>query len=367
MSTENTQVAEATGGISTESTSPSISTTQNTSTTTTAGTGTTPPVTDPMVGNPNLLKADASGAGNGQAPVIPAAGAFTPNFKYKAAMQEKELDPFWHPLIKDPDSEKKVKEVFTKVEAFEYMKDKAEKREKEFESLRTDFETQAKVVQKVMTAKQNGDLDSVFRNIGLDDQAIFQWAAKKIDYIESMRQMSPEQRMQIEAQQKAALQNEVYEEQLTQMKQQMQAQATQAREIQLDVVLSRPEITQTVGIWDQKMGYQGAFRDAVIEEAQKHWYTTYQQTGQGVDLTPEQAADRVLKKFANFLNLPTQGQPQATQAQGMNGQVMSPQANDKPVIPVIQGSSKTPIKKQIRSIEDIKKRAKELEAQQGGY
>ena len=361
MSTENTQSTEVTGGAGIESTGTDVNQTQNTLAADSAATDPSITKVDQKVST-NLLKEDKKQAAGKEAPVIP---AYAPNYKYKAAMQEKELDAFWHPLIKDADSEKKVKDIFTKVDAFDYMKDKSDKRDKEYESLKTDFETQARIVQKVMTAKQGGDLDSVFRQIGLNDHDVIQWVAKKIDYLESLKQMSPEQRMQIEAQQKAVYQNEEYQDQITQMKHQMQVQATQARLLQLDMTLSKPEISSAATFWDEKIGYQGAFRDAVIEEAQKYWHQTYQQTGTGVDLTPDQATERVLKKYANFLNI--QGSPQATTAQGTQGQITTPQASEKPVIPVIQGSSKTPIKKQIRSIEDIKKRAKELEAQQNGF
>lgn len=359
MSTENTQVAASTGGTGVESTGTTVDTTVQAAVETATTQTATP-------GSKDLLQEGAStmpGAGvvDPTKPVVP---AYTPNYKYKAAMQEKELDAFWHPLIKDAESEKKVKDIFTRVEAFDYMKDKLDKREMEYSSLYKDFETQAKLVQKVTQARQSGDLDSVFRNIGINDHEILQWAAKKIDYLETMRQLPPDQRAAFENQQKAALKNEAYEEQLAQMRADLQAQATQARVVQLEMTLSRPEVSQSAQVWDEKMGYQGAFKDAVIEEAQKYWMQTYQQTGQGVDLTPEQATERVLKRFANFLNNGgTMQSAPMTQSQQPPAGMQAMQ--EKPVIPVINGTSKTPIKKQIRSIEDIKKRAKELESQQG--
>lgn len=282
------------------------------------------------------------------------APTYTPNFKYKAAMQEKEIDEFWRPLIKDADSEKKVKEIFTRADAFDYYKSKSELRDKEFDSLRGDFESQSKIVQKVTHAARSGDLDTCFRNIGLSDDAIIRWAAKKVDYLQMMQGLPPDQRMALEQQQQAQFQNQEYEEQLSQMQSQLQAQATQAREVQLDMSLLKPEVSQAVQFWDSKMGYAGAFRDMVVEEGQKAWFTEQK------DLSAEQAIARVLQKFGKFIDAQgtvSQGQvPPPTQSLGGS---QAPQA--KPVIPVVNGTTKSPIKKQYRSLEDIKKRAKELE------
>jgi len=347
MNTENIQTTPATGGMSAESTSANVATETS--------------INEVAPSTPSV----------GGETIDTALPTYTPNFKYKAAFQEKELDGFWHPLIKDPDSEKKVKEIFTRADAFDMMKDKYEKRDTDYSSLQKDYETQARVVQKVVDARQKSDFDSVFRNLNMTDHEVLQWAAKKIDYLNMMNGLAPEQRTAIERQQQAVYANETYQEQLNETQSLLQQQKTQVVAMQLDIVLSKPEVQQMSTSWDEKMG-SGAFKQAVIEEGQNHWLFTQQQTGQGVVLTPEDAISKVLHKFGKFISLqqggsaPQESTPQGTQYAQQNTQSFA-STQAKPVIPAIPGSSKTPIKKQFTSLDEIKKHAKELERRDSGY
>lgn len=351
MSTENTQTPAA-GGDSAASTA-SNAATEAINTPAASTSVETPPATVTTPAAPSVP--GAPGVPQTTAAVIPA--AYVPNFKYKAALQEKELDPFFQGLVKDADSEKKVKDVFTRADAFDYMKEKFSKREQDFNSLQNDFQNQSQIFQKVNQAKAKGDLDSVFRIAGLNEHQVIQWAAKRVDYLQMLQGLPPDQRQALERQQQAVFQNQEYEDRLSQMQQQVQTNASQAREMQLDMSLTRPEVASAVKFWDQKMGYEGAFRDMVIEEAQKEWHFAQK------DLSPEQAVAHVLQKFGKFIDAQGAGpQSQVATLQPAAG----PQAPaQRPSIPVIAGSSKAPIKKQYKSIDELKQRSKELEAQGG--
>lgn len=357
MSTENTQDTSAQSGVSTETAN------ANTSTESTA---TAPATTLQQKIAEGSAKLDAAAATAAvvtpeqaaQAAVVPP--AYAPNFKYRSAMQDKELDPFWQQFIKDADSEKKVKEIHTRAEAFDYMKEKFEGKTSDYESLNTDFETQARVVHKVQQSVKARDYDSVFRNVGIPEHEIIRWAARKVDQLQMVQQMTPEQRQVYERQQNAAIQNQQYEEQMTQMQNDLQTQASQSRELQLDVALTRQEVSPIVSFMDQKMGYNGAFRDLVVEEAKKSW------AFDKVDLPIEKAIAIVVGKFGKMLDFKGAQNPQVqapAQTQQASAQQVSPPA-EKPVIPVIHGAAKTPVKKQVKSVADIRKRSKELEAEE---
>jgi len=355
MSTENAIDTSSAGGTSTTNTSSSADTSTPSSTPSTPS-GDTQSTPNSLESTPNQFKgtADANpGAADPAKPVIAATPAYVPNFKYKAAQQEKELDPFFHPLIKDADSEKKVKGIFSKADAFDYIKERYDIRDKEFNSLQTDYQAQSAVVQRVNEARAKGDLDTVFRNVGLNDHQIIQWAAKRVDYLQMLQQLPPEQRDALQQQEQAQIQNQTYQEQMSQMQNDLQTQKVQNRTIMLEQTLLRPEVSQAASFWDNKMGTPGAFKDMVIEEAQKEFYMNK------VDLTPEQAVQRVMARFGKFIDVQNAGSqdPSANQFQPQAPQM--PQ--QKPVIPAIPGSSKTPIRKQIRTIADIKARQKELE------
>jgi hypothetical protein len=280
-----------------------------------------------------------------------AAPAYTPNYKYKAALQEKEVDEFWRTLIKDADSEKKVKEALTKLDGFEFVKQSRDKVQQQFESLTDDYKAQNEIVQRVDGALQRGDLSSAFRQLGLKDEDIFKWTQSRLQ----MMEMPADQRKAFEDAESLREQQLMMKEQMTQYQKLYEDQAVQARTMQLDFVLSRPEIAQAAQGWDTLQGQPGSFRDLVIQEAQ----TAYYQTGR--DLTAEQAAQAVMQKFGRVLS--SGGQQPAPQAQvtpNQTPQVMAPHA--KPVIPNVSGKGASPIKKAPKNLDDLKRMAKELTA-----
>lgn len=351
MSEESTQSTASTGSESAASTSASVDTSSTTSSA--ASTTTAPAKADAAIAAQAKVEGVQSAV---TPPVVPATNAYTPNFKYKAVGIEKEIDPFFHALIKDADSEKKIKDVFSKVDAFDFVKGKLDTKEKDFLSLQNDFNTQAKMVENVRQAYRNKDFDSIFRTVGLSDHEIIQWAAKKVDYLQMLNQLPPEQQQAIKAQEQAAIQNQTYQDQLATMQRELQEQKVQARTFQLEQSLSRKDVASAVSFWDTQMGKEGAFKDMVIEEAQREWYLNQ------VDLTPEEAISRVMQKFGKFIGAQTQGPQGEGVVPPAPNQTVPQMPSQKPVIPVVPGSSKTPIKKQYKSIADLKARAKELEA-----
>jgi hypothetical protein len=270
--------------------------------------------------------------------------AYVPNYKYKAALQEKELDPFFHPLVKDPESEKKVKEIFSKIDAFDFVKGKKEALEQQYQSIAQDYEAQTQIVQRFNESVKNNDLSSAFRLAGITKDQIFKWTQQQINLME----MPPEQRAQYEQFEQQKEQEYGLKQQVSQLQQQYEQQAVQARTMQLEMALSRPEVSNFAQSWDRNAGQEGAFRDFVIDEAKKVFYT------QGQDISPDQAVQMVMQRFGKFLNVgDTTGQPlQVVHQQNQN--------TPKPVIPNVTGKAAAPIKKVARSIDDLKKIAREM-------
>lgn len=288
-------------------------------------------------------------------PETPSTPTYQPNYKYKAALQEKEIEEFWRPLIKDQESEKKIKDVLTRLDGFDAVKASREKLQTEYESLTQDYQAQAQVVQRVEGALERGDLTSVFRQLGVNDEAIFRWTQQKLQ----MMEMPPEQRKMFEDAENARLERQQYEEQMSQFQRMYEEQAVQARTIQLDLALARPEVVQASQTWDQAMGQPGAFKDLVIQEAQAAYYRT------GQDLSAEQAVQLVMQKFGKVMPLQgggvtTQAAPQVQAPPSQTPQVTVPQA--KPVIPNVSGKGASPVKKVPRSLDDLHAMRKQLEA-----
>jgi len=346
MMEQSTQSASTAG---TETASRGSTSTENTQTTPTASAAsptpeaksTTPAVTD---GAPPV-QADGT-----PAPVVP---AFTPNYKYKAFQKEKELEEFWHPLIKDPESEKKVKDLFTRAEAFDDLKARFEGTTQEFSKIYNEYQELDTDVRRVTSFLNKGDLDNFFSSVGLDDRKVFEWVAQKLE----QENLPPEQKRALQTQQQERQRLYDLEMEKTTLEQQYQNQAAQARAMQLDTILSRSEVSQAASAWDNRMGQLGAFRDLVIEEAQKAWYS------QGKDLTVEQAVQGVLTKYGKLLDSgngnsaqPAQGVPASTV------QAQSQPATSKPVIPAVQGRGTSPVKKSPKSLDELRAMARESSA-----
>jgi hypothetical protein len=284
------------------------------------------------------------------APVVPV-NAYTPNFKYKAALQEKEVEEFWRPLIKDADSEKRVKSALEKLDGFDFVKDSREKIQKDYETLSGDYAHQTKLVERVVGAVNKKDFTSVFRQLGIADQDLFQHVQQKLQLME----LPPEQRRVYEEADAARTQQEQLNEQMTQYKDMYAEQARQTRGMQLDFILSRPEVKSAVESWDNLQGSQGAFRDLVIQEAKMAWYDSEQ------DLSAEQAVQLVMQKYGNAFKGGVAEAPQAHSHSSQTPIIAAPQA--KPVIPSINGKGTAPIKKVPKSLEDLKRMGKEAASQ----
>lgn len=277
-----------------------------------------------------------------QAPVTP---AYTPNYKYKAALQEKELDEFWRPLVKDADSEKKVKAIFSKVDAFDFVNQKREHFEKEYNSVMTDYSNLGGTVTKFNQAVKENDLSSAFRVAGITRDQVFQWTQQQLAIME----MPPDQRQAYEQAEQTRIQKSALEQEVSQLRSQYEDQAVQTRTMRLETTLLRPEVASFAQNWDQTTE-PGAFREMVIQEARRLWYETKQ------DVAPEQAVQMVMQRFGKFVNAGNIAQPPQA--------VLSHQTRQAPpVIPNVAGKAASPIKKVAKSLDDIRKAAREVSMQ----
>lgn len=314
----------------------------------------TAPATTPSTETPNPQAASAAPAVNADGtPAAPAVPAYQPNFKYKAFGKEHELDEFWRPLVKDADSEKKVKDLFTKTMAFDDIKSRHETTQKEFQNVLQEHQALDRDVRRVMTFLNNGDLDNFFGSLRIPEQKVFDWVSRKLE----MESMTPEQRQVFESQARERARAYDLEQEKSELEQQYESQAVQARTVQLDLTLARPDAAQAASQWDSRMGQIGAFRELVVHEAIAAFHAT------GQDLSAEQAVAQVLQKYGKLLEPGTQ--PQAVVPQAPGTPAPTPQVTAKPVIPAVQGRGTSPVKKSPKSIDDLKQMAREMDAANG--
>lgn len=275
--------------------------------------------------------------------------AYQPNFKYKAFGKEHEIDEFFRPLIKDADSEKKIKDLFTRTMAFDDMKTRHESTQQEFQQVLGDFQALDRDVRRVMKFLNTGDLDNFFGSLRIPEQKVFDWVSRKLE----MENMTPDQRQAYESQARERARAYDLEMEKTELERQYETQAVQARTVQLDLLLARPDVSGSASAWDTKMGQIGAFRDLVIQEGIAAFHAT------GQDLSPEQAVQQVLQKYGKLLDSGNGG-PQAPAPQAPVSATPTSQASAKPVIPAVQGRGTSPIKKSPQSLDDLRQMAREV-------
>jgi hypothetical protein len=309
-------------------------------------------------GDPEITpEAPAAKADAPAAPVVPAAVPEAPkyeaNYKFKAFGKEKEIPEAFRSIIKDPESERQVREVFTRAEAFDDMKGRYENTQRESQQILSNFAALDKDVKRVMGYRNKGDLDNFFASIKLTDQDIIQHLQNKAQY---MQDPNLKAQYDQQVQHRAELLNT--QEQYESLQQNYSNQAVQTRTMQLDHVLSRPDVQSTASAWDEKMGEAGAFRNLVIQEAASYYHTTKQ------DLPADAAVQLALQKFGKLVQqglvpqapVPVTPTAPASQTPGQ------PVVVAKPVIPTLNGKGTSPVKQAPKSLADLRRMGKEAAA-----
>lgn len=280
--------------------------------------------------------------------------AYTPDFKLKVYDEEKELDdPFLKALIKDADSEKKVKEIAQKYLGFDTVKERHEKTKSDFQGYMQTTQPVVEYYNKASKMLQQGDLSSFFEFLKIPDDAIFKFAVAKAEEA----QLSPEQRQFLHNQRQVWKDKMGLEEQNQSLQSSQQKQLSEFRAQELNWVMARPDVNNIAQAYDSKVGTKGAFRQLVIDKGLAHFAAT-----KG-DLSAEQSAMEVMK----YIGVLVQPQGQMAQpGQTTNTTPLIPQSGQPPIIPNVTGRGTSPVKKQIRSIADLKKRGEELSTRSSG-
>jgi hypothetical protein len=271
--------------------------------------------------------------------------------------QEKKFDDWLVPLIKDADTEKKVRELHEKAYGLEYVKADRENLQREYQGLKQvvqqKYQPLAEGIQQLNHFKEQGNLPAVFKLLGLQNQEVFKWAYQ-------YAQMSPEARSQMEENANTGMQAYGAQHQMSQIQQESLQRSAEFKAKEFEMLTTyNQEIASVQSEFDQRHG-EGAFAAQVARTGDYYWRL-------GQDIPVEQAIQEVMKLVGRGPQTSSQPQVQGNPSQVSQGQqnmVSSPQApTPKPVIPSMQGRGTSPAKKVYNSLDDIRKRRQELEAQ----
>lgn len=274
------------------------------------------------------------------APVVP---SFTPNFKFKVMDKEHEIPEFLRSAVKDEATQKQLIELHEKALGLDVVKPKYQSIKSQFDKISQEKATLDQSLTVLDKYLQNGDLDSFFKALKINEEQVLKYALDRVQY----RELPPEQRMQYDT--RRSEQQRLYdlEAQNQQLQSQFMTESVQARTFQLDSVLGRGDVKSVAEAYDAKVGRPGAFRAEVIKRGQYANYST------GADISAEQAVSEVVGMFGPLM------QQAASPAQSGQSQA-SGAPSAPPVIPNINGRGTSPVKRTIKSIDDLRELAKNM-------
>ena len=266
------------------------------------------------------------------ASMAPEAPAWAPDYTYEFDGKKREIDPLFRGIIKDEESQKKVRDYIQRAEALPKYRDKVQNYEK-------DWKPVVDQVSQLQKYFEKGDHDQVFKALGYNDEMIFKYVKAKLD----QAQMPEDQRQLIEAKKMAELEKERFMEENNSYREQASQELARVTEIEMDIELAKPQYATLQAAYDKAYG-SGSFKNLVIDRG------AYVVTQQGQHVRPGQLLTMVAKEFAPFLSQNTDSVSEPQQ----------PQQQVKKVIPNVGKGSGSPARQAITSIADLKKRAKQI-------
>jgi len=281
---------------------------------------------------------------------------YAPNTKFNVRNEEHNFDDWVVPLIKDEETEKKVRELYEKARGIDHVKKDRqlykESNMKLSQEIEENYKPAVQQTQAMNHFLQNGDLGSFFHYAGLKPQEVLKWS---IGYAK----LPPEQRIGADQNAMNNINTVQQNFQQTDQNYQQQQQLVEYRHKEVDWIMQRPDVSTVQQAFDAQNG-QGAFKNEVINRG------IMLQNTHRVDAPAEQVVMECVKLFgpAYVQNQQAQMQQQVPVNPQMN---QSPQmqtqatAANPPVITNIQSRGTSPAKKKMKSLADWDKKIAELD------
>jgi hypothetical protein len=299
---------------------------------------------------------------------------FKVNTKFSVMGKEYEFPKFMAEAVSSPEQEKELRDVFTRAMAFDHTKQRNQELQDKFKTLETDHgelvdgvEDLSNIYQEAVKSGNPLLLNHFFENLKIPHQVILQYAQALAQFYESDPSQQQTTMAALEAHRRAREMGK-QNARLTQGNFQGQVQA---RTMELETVLARPEISSSVQQFEQKFG-PGSFKQELIRNGVYVFQTERR------DLSIAENMNQVLTRFgitaAQATGNPATAAPQvpaanpapaaaASSAPAPSGgkPVIPAQPHRQvPTIPAVNGKSgMSPTKQAPKNIQDIKNMRKQ--------
>jgi hypothetical protein len=273
---------------------------------------------------------------------------FTPNYKFKAGDFEGEVDEFLRPIIKDADTEKKIKDLYTKAHGLDAVKSRLTGEVESWKTKANDhigkYTQLSESLSNLSFYVNRGDFDSFFNALKIPQAAVYKWVNAKIQE----QEMTPEQRAETQRNREESHRLFLLEKQNQELMQRQEAIQVERNMSLLDQTISSPEVSSIAQEFDAKVGMPGAFKTEVLKRGVALYHV------HGRDLHPSEVVKDLMGTLGKVFQ-PTQA---SAGMQGNQGQAAPPQR--PPVIPNVQGKSTSPVKTAPKSIKELRERASNM-------
>lgn len=311
------------------------------------------------------------------APAAKSGEKFKANPKFNVMGKEYEIPKLIADTITTPEQEKELKDVYTKVQAFDHVKARSQETQDKLAQITEQHNSvvdgldDLKGIYKEAVESQNPLLlNEFFAKLKIPPQVILQYAHAVAQYLE----LPPDQQQAINGQLDAHRRARDTGKQNQRLTTERFQSEVQARTTALESALARPDIAAQVQAFEAQPGRKpGDFKEQVIRNGVYAWHQ------RKVDLPIEDNIREVVAMFGlnaapapgNAAPAPqAQGAPQAQagsstpppaapQAPGSKPVVPAQPHRDVPTIPGVTGKTSSPTKQGFKSLDEIRKHRKE--------
>jgi hypothetical protein len=272
---------------------------------------------------------------------------YEPNYKFNHHAKELEFDDWAKGHITNKASEEKFRDLFERAYGLDVVKsDREALREHnsqlmDFASEGEQLKTELGEVGNLIRSGNMMQIEEAFERLNIPENVIYQYALHRL----KLKDAPPEHQQAYQQQRERQSEMSNLQQQNEFLQSQFSNFQVSQRTSEMDQALNSPEVSSAAEYFDQRAGYQGAFKDEVIKQGRYHYLSTKQ------DLPVRDAVQRVLSLVGN--NAPQQ--QNYNRAAGVN---VTPR-NNRPHLPNIRGSGQSPIKSMPRSIADIRRLAEQ--------
>lgn len=298
----------------------------------------------PAAKNDFASKLAASKAATGEkAPAVVAKPVYNANYKFKVLDKELEFEEWAKGVVKDSETEKKVREFHEKAYGLESVKTDRTTLKTQLGETTTKLQEYETGFNNLHAAKAKKDYDSFFEAWDIPKEDLIKYA---LDIVK--REEDPQAKAQWEQNRQQTYAQTKYQTEQQNFEQERQKFSVEKRLFELSGELSRPDVTPFAQTYEAGTGKPGSFKEFVQQIGASVFATT------GRDI-PASEAVQIAMGHLRAAN-PTLG----VQAENGSPALKVVQPSNKPVIPNVRGSGGSPVRTAPKSVADLKARAKEM-------